>query len=300
MTPGLRAFAAAKVNLYLHVGSPLASGYHPISSLVVFADVGDEVRLDPAAALELRVDEGDAEVLGPTEANLVLRAVHALAAAAGVAAPAVRLSLEKRLPVAAGLGGGSADAAATLRLLNGLPGYGLDEARLVSVAAGLGADVPMCLAGRPAVAEGFGERLSRAPELPEIHAVLVNPNAACATAEVYRRFDVLPANEGLKAPDLPPAFTDVAALSGFLAETRNDLEASALLVQPEVAGVLNRLRSRPETIFARMSGSGATCFGLCSNAADALSLAESLAAEEPGWWVKPCRLGGPWQAPGQS
>ncbi len=273
-------FAAAKVNLWLHVGPPEPSGLHPISSLVVFADVGDVVSAEPADRLELRVI-GDAEDLGAPDDNLVLKAARALGG------PPVRLTLDKRLPVAAGLGGGSADAAAVLRLLGGAK-------PVLAIAQSLGSDVPMCLESRPVVAEGTGERLSPAPALPELHAVLVNPRAPCPTSDVYRRFDALGAKGSADRPELSTAFEDVADVVRALRASRNDLEPAAEAVQPRVGTVLARLRAYPETLLARMSGSGATCFALCEGAREARRLGQAIQADEPGWWARACRLGGPW------
>jgi 4-diphosphocytidyl-2-C-methyl-D-erythritol kinase len=289
------AFAAAKVNLWLHVGPPAASGLHPISSLAVFADVGDVVSTEPGERLELGLT-GESDGLDASVDNLVLRAARALEAAAGRSLPPLRLTLDKRLPVAAGLGGGSADAAAALRLLNGLDGFGLSEERVIEAAASLGADVPMCLASRPVLAEGFGERLSPAPALPEIWAVLVNPRAPCPTAEVYRRFDALGARGDAARPALPDQIDGLGGLVALLQGARNDLEAAARQVQPLVTEVLARLRDAPETLFARMSGSGATCFALCEDREAAARLGRALTAQKPRWWVRPCRLGGPWSS----
>jgi len=183
------AFAAAKVNLFLHVGAPGADGYHPICSLMAFADIGDEVMAYEAEALELRVAGPFAGALSAEGDNLVLHAARALIAAARRPVAPFGLTLTKRLPVAAGLGGGSSDAGATLRLLREALSLKLGDAALEDLAAGLGADGAACLWGRPVIAEGRGERLSPAPGLPVIDAVLVNPGVPVSTAEVYRAFD---------------------------------------------------------------------------------------------------------------
>jgi 4-diphosphocytidyl-2-C-methyl-D-erythritol kinase len=291
---GPAAFAPAKVNLFLHVGAPGADGYHPLCSLMAFADVGDRLRAIPAEALSLRVDGPFAHDLGAPKDNLVAHAAQALIARAGRPVPPLAIALEKRLPVAAGLGGGSSDAGAALRLLREAFGLELADAVLEEIAAGLGADGAACLFGRPVLAEGRGERLSPAPALPPIDAVLVNPGVAVSTAEVYRRFDALGRFGDVAAPFAPDAFECVEELAAWLAATRNDLEAPAVSLAPEAGVVLETLAGEPETLLARMSGSGATCFALCAGDIEAEALAERLEAIEPRWWVRRCRLGGPW------
>jgi 4-diphosphocytidyl-2-C-methyl-D-erythritol kinase len=282
------AFAAAKVNLFLHVGAVQADGFHPVCSLMAFADVGDRLRLEPGLGLGL---EGPfASGLAGLDAsdNLVLRAAEALGGAPG------RLMLEKALPVASGLGGGSADAGAALRLVRSARGLDIDDAALEAVSAALGSDGPACLWGRPVVAEGRGERLSPAPRLPALPAVLVNPGVACPTGAVYRRFDAVAPGPGADRPALPAAFDTAEAVAEVMAGLRNDLEAPAAALVPEVGLVLERLRARPEVLLARLSGSGASCFALCADGEAAARLAAAISQAEPGWWVRPCRLGGPW------
>ncbi|MDB5446405.1 MAG: 4-diphosphocytidyl-2-C-methyl-D-erythritol kinase [Phenylobacterium sp.] len=289
-----QAFAPAKVNLFLHVGAPGADGYHPVCSLMVFADVGDRLTAQDAAALDLRVRGPFAGGAPAGPDNLVLRAAHALLAKAkGPVAPA-GLTLEKRLPVAAGLGGGSSDAGAALRLLREEPGLRLDDAALEAVAAGLGADGAACLWGRPVIAEGRGERLSPAPGLPVLDAVLVNPGVPVSTAEVYRRLDASGRFGDVTLPPMPEAFEDAAELASWLAAHRNDLEAPAVAVAPQVGVVLETLADERETLLARVSGSGGTCFALCASDIEAEGLAERIEAMAPDWWVRRCRLGGPW------
>lgn len=288
------AFAAAKVNLFLHVGAPGADGYHPICSLMAFATVGDRVETAEADALACRVRGPFAGELAGEGDNLVLRAARALVAEARTPLAPVGLTLDKRLPVAAGLGGGSSDAGATLRLLRDTWDLGLTDARLEAVAASLGADGAACLWGRPVLAEGRGERLSPSPGLPLIDAVLVNPRVAVSTAEVYRRFDAGGVFGDVTPPALPEAFESVEELAGWLALTRNDLEAAAVAAAPAVGDVLATLADEPEALFARMSGSGATCFALCAGDLEAEGLAERVEAMRPEWWVRRCRLGGPW------
>jgi 4-diphosphocytidyl-2-C-methyl-D-erythritol kinase len=296
------AFAPAKVNLFLHVGRPHAAGgasdgYHPICSLMAFADVGDRVSTFDAEALSLRVAGPFAGDLAGEGDNLVLRAARALIAEARRPVAPIGLSLEKLLPVASGLGGGSSDAGAALRLLRAVFDLPMDNARLEALAATLGSDGPACLWGAPAIAQGRGERLSLAPGLPPLDAVLVNPRVAVSTAEVYRRFDADGQFGVVTPPAAPDAFEDAVDLAAWLVGQRNDLEASAVAVAPAVGTVLETLANEPETLLARVSGSGGTCFALCASDIEAESLAERLEAMAPGWWVQRCRLGGPWPDP---
>jgi 4-diphosphocytidyl-2-C-methyl-D-erythritol kinase len=290
------AFAPAKVNLFLHVGAP-EGGYHPVCSLMAFADVGDRVSTFDAEALCLRVAGPFAHSLTGEDDNLVLRAARALIGEARRPLAPVGLSLEKQLPVASGLGGGSSDAGAALRLLRETFGLSLDNHRLEALAASLGADGVACLWGAPAIAQGRGERLSSAPGLPPLDAVLVNPRVPVSTAEVYRRFDEHGRFGDVTPPAAPDAFEDATELAAWLAGQRNDLEAPAISVAPVVGAVLETLANEPETLIARVSGSGGTCFALCASDIEAESLAERLEAMVPDWWVQRCRLGGPWPDP---
>jgi 4-diphosphocytidyl-2-C-methyl-D-erythritol kinase len=292
------AFAPAKVNLFLHVGAPGEDGYHPICSLMAFADVGDEVMAYEAEALELTVRGPFGKALAGEPDNLVLKAARALIAAARRPVAPFGLALDKRLPVAAGLGGGSSDAGAALRLLREALDLGLDDAALEAVAAGLGADGPACLWGRPGIAKGRGKRLSPAPGLPILDAVLVNPGVPVSTAEVYRAFDAGRRFADVTPPAAPEAFEDATDLAAWLAGRRNDLQGPALAVAPEVGDVLETLGGEPECLLARVSGSGGTCFALTRSDYEAEGLAERIEALAPDWWVKRCRLGGPWPDPG--
>jgi 4-diphosphocytidyl-2-C-methyl-D-erythritol kinase len=290
----LSALAPAKVNLFLHVGAPAADGYHPLCSLMAFADVGDRVAVHDAEALGLRVQGPFAAGLAAEGDNLVMRAARALLAQArGPVAP-FGLVLDKQLPVAAGLGGGSSDAGAALRLLREALGVGLDDLRLEAIAAQLGADGAACLWGRPVLAEGRGERLSPAPGLPLLEAVLVNPGVPVSTAEVYRRFDADGRFGDIAPPPVPAAFEAPEELAAWLAGCRNDLQPAAVAVAPEVGAVLETLAGEPEALLARVSGSGGTCFALCASDIEADALADRVQALEPRWWVRRCRLGGPW------
>ena len=291
---GRSAFAPAKVNLFLHVGAPGEDGFHPVCSLMAFADIGDRVSTFEAEALALRVAGPFAQELAGEGDNLVLRAARALIAEARRPVAPMGLSLEKLLPVASGLGGGSSDAGAALRLLRDTLELKVDDIRLEALAGSLGADGAACLWGAPALAQGRGERLSPAPGLPPLDAVLVNPRTPVSTPEVYRRFDVDGRFGEVTAPAAPEAFEDATELAAWLAVQRNDLEAAAIAVSPPVGAVLETLAGEPEALLARVSGSGGTCFALCASDIEAESLAERIEAIAPDWWVRRCRLGGPW------
>ncbi|MDB5463948.1 MAG: 4-diphosphocytidyl-2-C-methyl-D-erythritol kinase [Phenylobacterium sp.] len=294
---GRSAFAPAKVNLFLHVGAPGEDGFHPVCSLMAFADIGDRVSTFEAEALALRVAGPFAQELAGEGDNLVLRAARALIAEARRPVAPMGLSLEKLLPVASGLGGGSSDAGAALRLLRDTLELKVDDIRLEALAGSLGADGAACLWGAPALAQGRGERLSPAPGLPSLDAVLVNPRTPVATPEVYRRFDADGRFGEVTAPAAPEAFEDATELAAWLAVQRNDLEAAAIAVSPPVGAVLETLAGEPEALLARVSGSGGTCFALCASDIEAESLAERIEAIAPDWWVRRCRLGGPWPDP---
>ncbi|WP_426011596.1 4-(cytidine 5'-diphospho)-2-C-methyl-D-erythritol kinase [Caulobacter sp. DWR2-3-1b2] len=290
----LDAFAPAKVNLFLHVGGPDAAGYHPISSLMVFADVGDTVSLQPADALSFETTGRFGGDIPVDDGNLVVRAATALRAKLGGPTPPFRLLLDKALPIAAGLGGGSSDAGAALRLLRDALAPGLSDADLEAVAGSLGADGAACLWGAPVIAQGRGERLSPAPVLPALNAVLVNPLIPSPTGAVYRAYDAAVAAQGEAMPPLLDGLESVEEVSAWLAGyTRNDLQAPAVALEPRIGQVLDLLADEPETLLARMSGSGATCFALCAGDIEAEGLAERIEQMRPDWWVKRCRLGGP-------
>lgn len=287
-------FAPAKVNLYLHVGPPGSDGYHPLSSLVVFADVGDRLALEPSDAFHFAVTGPFAAALAGEGDNLVVRAVGELASLAREPMPAIRLTLDKQLPVAAGLGGGSSDAAAALRLVRDQVFTDVGDAQLQEILSGIGADGPMCLAAAATIALGRGDQLTPAPDLPELHAVLINPGVASPTGPVYSAYDRAGRFGGAERGDLRCAYDSVSELAADLANCRNDLEAPAVGASPEIGRALARLAGAPDTLLSRMSGSGATVFALCRDAPSAARLAGTVKEAESGWWVRPCRLGGPW------
>ncbi len=277
MPERLTEAAPAKINLYLHLIGRRDDGYHLLDSLVVFAEIGDVLSAEQAETLSLRVEGPFAAGLSAEPDNLVLRAARALAEEAGVSAGA-RIVLEKNLPVASGIGGGSADAAAALRLLCRSWGVSPDRAGLARLAGGLGADVPVCLAGRACRMGGIGERLEPAPTLPRCGVVLVNPGIAVATADVFR------ARRGAwsSRAALPAGWTDSAAMAADLARLRNDLEPAATALRPVIADVLVALTAAPGCMLARMSGSGATCFGLFADRTAARRAVNGL--RRTGWW----------------
>jgi 4-diphosphocytidyl-2-C-methyl-D-erythritol kinase len=297
--------APAKVNLTLHVVGRRADGYHDIESIVAFAAVGDELVFTPARALSLSVRGPRAAAAGAIADNLVLKAARALAERVE-GTRLGRFVLSKRLPVAAGLGGGSADAAAALRLLaraNQLP---LDDPRLREAACATGADVPVCLDPRPRFMRGTGDILSTPLDLPRLPAVLVNPGVAVPTRDVFAALALPPAlarevgersepgGGGHNDPcQLTPSPTlprkqgrGHTELVTTLAADRNDLEAPAIKLQPVIAGVLVALRQTPHCRLARMSGSGATCFGLFDSSRAATAAARTLRAKHSAWWVR--------------
>ena len=274
-------FAPAKVNLFLHVTAKRADGYHLLDSLAVFPDVGDTVRVEDAAELSLGISGPFGAVLRAEPDNLLLRAARLLAPGRAAA-----LHLEKNLPVASGIGGGSADAAAALRALSRL--WGL-KAELPELALQLGADVPVCLASRPARMQGIGEVLVPAPRLPEFGMVLINPGVAVPTPAVFK------ARQGGFSPpaSLPEAWASVDAMVAGLDLCTNDLQAAATGIQPVIGQVLDVLAALPGAKLARMSGSGATCFAIFSTPAEAAAAAAAI--DHPGWW----RWGGGLYEPAQ-
>lgn len=278
--------APAKINLALHVTGRRADGYHLLDTLVTHGGAEDRVFARRAGDAPTRAPRIALALTGPRAAglsaeadNLVTAAARALAAEAarlGRGLFDVDLTLEKHLPIASGIGGGSSDAAATLRLLDRLWGLGLSPERLAEIGLPLGADVPMCVWGRPARVGGIGEAIEAVAPLPAFRLVLVNPGVPVATSAVFR---ALERRDNPPLPPLPARFATLDELVDWLGNTRNDLEAAAIAVAPEIARTLDWLRSRPGCRLARMSGSGATCFALF--AADAEVTAADLPA---GWW----------------
>ncbi len=268
--------APAKVNLFLHVLGRRPDGYHLLDSLAVFGPAADRLILEDGP-LALRLAGGFAAGLADETDNLVLRAARALASAAGLPALGA-LTLEKSLPVASGIGGGSADAAAALRLLNLAWGLGWPADRLREVAAPLGADIPVCVESVPARMGGVGEVIAAAPTLPKVALLLVNPGPALGTPAVFR------ARAGaFSAPaELPTAWSDAATMAADLRACGNDLQEAAIRLCPPIAEVLAAIAAQPGCLLARMSGSGATCFGLFAQEASARAAASAMAKD---WWA---------------
>ena len=285
--PVVGVFAPAKINLYLHITGRRTDGYHLLDSLVAFADIGDRVTARSAENLSLTVAGPEAAgVTGLGDNNLALRAARLLAAEVlargrGATPPGAALHLDKHLPAAAGIGGGSSDAAAALRVLDRMWGHPLDPVALAALALKLGADTPACLAARPVWVGGIGEQIEDARGMPAAGIVLANPRRTLATPQVFAarrgtfsgagRFDPMP--------------QDAARLAALLAERRNDLTEAAQAVLPEIATVLDRLACLPGALLARMSGSGATCFAVFADRAAALAAGTLLAHAEPQWWT---------------
>jgi 4-diphosphocytidyl-2-C-methyl-D-erythritol kinase len=274
------AFAAAKVNLYLHVTGQRADGYHLLDSLIAFPDIGDYLTAESAEGLSLEIGGPEAASLaGEVRDNLVLRAARLLADHHGKARGAA-LRLEKNLPVAAGIGGGSSDAAAALRALTALWGLSIGEQALCDLAVRLGADVPACLYARPVWVGDVGERVEPAAGLPQAGILLANPRKELPTAAVFAARFGLFGEPGRFAP-MP---RDAVGLAQVLRSRRNDLARAAIDLVPETGAVLARLADLPEALIARMSGSGPTCFALFRDRAAAERACQALSAAEPGWW----------------
>lgn len=271
-------FAPAKVNLTLHVTGRRPDGLHLLDSLVVFPRIGDRLTARPADALSLAVEGPFAAGLASDEANLVLRAARMLAPGRGAA-----LRLDKRLPVAAGIGGGSSDGAAALRLLSRQWRVALPPPDALLA---LGADLPVCLAARSARMTGVGEAVAPV-DLPAGWLVLCNPGVPLATGAVFAGL----AGAAGAPMAAVPRLADLAALAGFVAAGRNDLEAPARALAPAIDAALAALAGAPGCLLARMSGSGATCYGLFAGEAAARQAAAGIAAGEPGWWVEAAGFG---------
>jgi len=275
--------APAKINLALHVTGRRPDGYHSLEMLVAFAEVGDELEATSAKKDSLSITGPFAAGLGNGETNLVLRALSAFRQRWPGALPdGLALRLAKNLPIAAGLGGGSADAAAALRLFAAMADTDIGFADLLDLSRGLGADVPMCLYSRPAEVRGIGEIVLPLKHFPACHIVLVNPLVPVVTADVFRRLERRD-NPGL--PDVGDPLMRPAQLGLWLDETRNDLEPPAIAMVPTIGDLIDRLDGASGCILSRMSGSGATVFGLFGSSAQAHQAAHDLRETWPGYWV---------------
>ena len=279
--------ARAKVNLTLHVRGKRADGYHDLASLVAFADCADGLSLAPAQQLTLTVSGPRASECGSLDDNLVLKAARALGERLPKS-PTGAFELDKHLPAAAGIGGGSADAAAALRLLARADGLGTDDPRIVEAARATGADVPVCLRSSACVMSGVGEKLT-AVNMPRLPCVLINPGVPVATKDVFATLGLKPGEAfGADSEAVSIAWPETASTDRWLRAIksgRNDLEPPALRVQPAIAEVLASLRAEAGCQLARMSGSGATCFGLFGDDTAAAVAARQLKADHPRWWI---------------
>ena len=274
--PVLSDFAPAKVNLSLHITGQRADGYHLLDSLICFAGVGDRLSARRAATFSLRISGPFGQGLTAGEDNLILRAAKIIAPEMPLA-----FTLEKNLPLASGIGGGSSDAAAAVRLAWALRGTGEQPGEVAALAA-LGADVPACLDPRAARMRGIGEELERLGYLPQGWILLVNPGVEVSTPAVFR---ALTQKQNGPLPQLLPHWPDIAALAAWLKQQRNDLEPPALGLAPVIGAVIAALKGMPGQLIARMSGSGATCFALFQGEDEARAAAAALQAGQPGWWV---------------
>jgi 4-diphosphocytidyl-2-C-methyl-D-erythritol kinase len=284
----VRVFAPAKVNLTLKVGRPRDDGMHPLQSAVMFADVGDWIEVRPSEQNSLQITGPFASALQEKpDDNIVWKAMAMLQREAGVSGGA-EIVLEKNLPVAAGIGGGSSDAAAALKALNAVWRLGMSNRDLMAVAAKIGGDVPVCVAARTSWVTGTGEAVVPLTA-SELHAVLVNPMTPLRTADVFLEFDEMGLGAGFTATSAPNWRSPDDVAEGAAA-IGNDLIEPARRIQPKITEVLTSL-ARPQAMFVSLSGSGATCFAVVANSDVASAFASELALRKPDWWVKSVRLG---------
>lgn len=283
--------APAKVNLFLHVDRVKDNGRHDLDSLVVFAgpEASDRVEARKSSELSLTLKGRFAAAELHSPENLVLRAIAACEAK-GLSVPPLSVTLHKSIPVAAGLGGGSADAGAMLRLIMQLGN--LTEPVAMKIASGLGGDVPVAVRSRACLMRGEGEILKEAAALPDLPALLVNPGLACPTGAVFHTYDTQGGGTDFALIDMPDFETPQALCDWLGVATRNDLQAPAISILPEIGNVLSALSRQPGCALARMSGSGATCFAIFTDMAAARRAARTLEASQPDWWVTATQLSG--------
>ncbi|NCT41544.1 MAG: 4-(cytidine 5'-diphospho)-2-C-methyl-D-erythritol kinase [Alphaproteobacteria bacterium] len=289
----MRVFAPAKVNLYLHVTNKLRNGYHALDSLVMFADVGDEIEITRSDEFQFTIDGPLAHSLkgrdidaGPQSGNLVVKAAWRLARLFD-RMPDVAVRLTKNLPLGAGIGGGSADAAAVIWGLCSIWDIARDDARVVDLLASLGADVPVCFAAMSARIKGVGDVFEAVPALPELSCVLVHPGKPCGTVDVFQRYD----GRFREMVALPKSFGTYETLIMLLKRCNNDLRDGAISFVPEIDNVLQALTVQDGCDLARISGSGSCCFGLFADNALAQDAAQALQDDNPDWWVRAATLG---------
>ncbi len=283
----LRVFAPAKLNLFLHVTGKRQDGYHLLDSLVCFADTGDELILEAADRFEFTIEGPFSSQLSNDDIseNTVVKAAYLWAAATGKDLN-VKITLIKNLPSGAGIGGGSADAAATLRALQEFWSVSVPEKKLHDIALNIGSDVPVCLESKSVIMQGTGDILLPAPELQELFALLIWPGQKTPTPDVFKnRSSAFSGNANLKS-----SYNNTETLIDDLtSQTRNDLELSATELFPIINDALNVLKREENCLFVRMSGSGSTVFGIFKNQEDLDTAAKNIRSSQPNWWVQPCR-----------
>lgn len=281
--PPIKVFAPAKINLFLHVTAKRDDGYHTLQSLVSFADFGDEVTITPTDDFSFTIH--NAPTLGNDDNNLVVRAAKAVANAVQKDLN-FAITLTKNIPMGAGLGGGSADAAATIKGLLQYWDVALDDLTLQEILLSLGADVPICYHGTSAYFEGIGEIIRAIENAPTLNAVLVYPNAHCTTVNIFKNYT----SKFTPTIDLPKGFKTQADLVEFISAQSNDLTGSAIQTIPAIQDILDVLACQENVILTRMSGSGSCCFGLFNSAQSAKKTEANIQKERPDWWVRPVIL----------
>ena len=281
----ISVFAPAKINLYLHITAKRDDNYHLIESLIVFANYGDKITVTPSEKFELQINGQFAPYIKPNNDNLVIKAAMLLAKASGIK-PTGNIKLTKNLPIASGIGGGSADAAAALLALRKLWDIPISNEDMSNLAIELGADVAICLHGTASIVTGIGEKINPAPILPKFWLVLVNPNLLVSTAEVFAAY-----KDKFSTPQ--PMNTqpkDLEELISLLSNRGNDLTGASISIAPVIKEVIEVLEATPNTVLSRLSGSGATCFAIFRTKSDAEAAARKLARKYPKWWVRATSL----------
>lgn len=292
----LNVLAPAKVNLFLHVTGRLENGYHTLDSLVSFVDIGDHIQIEPSTDFSFRINGSYASAFSaaeydasPNSPNLAVQAAWELARVTHKT-PQFRITLTKNLPLASGLGGGSSDAASVLWALSEWWGLRLQDSVLSPLAISLGADVPACLSCQPIRMQGIGEIISSAPSMKDTAIVLAHPGKRCPTSKIFSTYRG-PYKDDIA--DLPDDLSDFDDLISFLAEQDNDLTAAAVEHAPDIAFVLDVLSHQKGCRLARMSGSGACCFGLFASEHEANTAAENMSLKHPSWWIRAGSLNRP-------
>ncbi len=285
MSKDITVFAPAKINLYLHITGKLSNGYHELDSLVTFADIGDQISVREAKKFSFKIMGEFAKDLksGDDSNNLVIRAAKNLAQISNNNLDNIEIILEKNLPVASGIGGGSSDAAATIWALQKFWNLKHSEEYIAPLLIKLGSDVPVCQYCRPTIIRGIGDILIDFPEIPEIAILLVNPLISCSTQDIFLHYNEKPKCKNINIPNQINSITD---LIKFLNKTDNDLLQAATKLIPEINNVINAINTQEKCLFTRMSGSGASCFGLFENIENAKKAAKIIKQENPDWWVR--------------